>query len=346
MTNPFSKKLLTWYEAYGRHDLPWQKNQSHYRVWISEIMLQQTQVTTVIPYYERFMTSFPDVFSLANADEDSVLHHWSGLGYYARARNIHKTAKIVANDLKGIFPTTVEAFSALPGIGQSTAGAIISFAQQEKAVILDGNVKRVLSRYFAIDDMKKDLWPLAENLTPHKNAHLYNQAIMDLGATLCTRTKPRCQECPVKKDCAGFLTGEPTQYPLKIAKKTRPIKNITMLILENARGEVLLIKRPAKGIWGGLWSFPEMTRSSSFAEDDKINLPLSAQMDKPVVIPCSNQKILAVITHQFTHFTLHITPIVIKTRKKIEGDALVWHKLGENLPGGIAAPVARILDGL
>lgn len=324
----FSKKLLKWYELYGRHDLPWQKNQTHYRVWISEIMLQQTQVSTVIPYYERFMTRFPSVSALAKAPEDEVLSHWSGLGYYARARNLHKTAKIIVSDHKGKFPTTVEGMITLPGIGQSTAGAIISFAQQEKAVILDGNVKRVLSRYFAVDAPKKDLWPLATELTPSKNAHHYNQAIMDLGATLCTRTKPRCQDCPFIQTCAGYQTGNPTTYPVKIdktAQKKRPTKKVNLLIIQNAKKEILLLKRPSKGIWGGLWSFPE----NSYDEIDYTTI-----------------KTLEKITHQFTHFTLIITPIICKTREKIREDNVFWYTLGEKLPGGIAAPVAKILETL
>lgn len=323
MTNSFSKKLLQWYEKYGRHDLPWQKNQTHYRVWISEIMLQQTQVTTVVPYYERFMKSFPTVSALAKAPEDEVLAHWSGLGYYARARNIHKTAKIVCEQFKGKFPTTVEIMQTLPGIGPSTAGAIISFAQQEKAVILDGNVKRVLSRYFAIDDPKQDLWPQATALTPEKNAHHYNQAIMDLGATLCTRTKPRCDHCPVNKACVAFEKNEATLYPVKTAKKARPEKTVTMFIIQNKDGDILLEKRPTKGIWGGLWSFVECEKTHG---------------------KLTEKQNLQTIKHQFTHFTLIITPVLCKTTKKIADDNTFWYKIGSKLPGGIAAPVAKILE--
>ncbi|MDP1574896.1 MAG: A/G-specific adenine glycosylase [Coxiellaceae bacterium] len=334
MANLFSKKLLKWYETYGRHDLPWQKNQTHYRVWISEIMLQQTQVTTVIPYYERFMKDFPTVVALANAKEDEVLSHWSGLGYYARARNIHKTAQRIVTHHHGKFPTTVEAMSELPGIGKSTAGAIISFAQQEKAVILDGNVKRVLARYFAIEKpvnqskTTDEMWVLANELTPEKNAHHYNQAIMDLGATLCTRSKPRCTDCPVQKECVAFAKNEATLYPIKTVKKARPTKKTRMLIIQNKQGEILLIKRPSKGIWGGLWSFPE---------SDENNFQSHA-------LKYLNE--LPQITHQFTHFKLIITPHRFSMTKKIDGNDLFWYKLGEKLPGGIAAPVTKILAKL
>jgi len=330
MKDTFSKKLLSWYKTDGRHDLPWQKNQTHYRVWISEIMLQQTQVTTVIPYYERFMKSFPTLFDLANAPEDEVLAHWSGLGYYARARNIHKTAKIVVENYAGQFPQSVAEIQTLPGIGLSTAGAIVSFAQQIKAVILDGNVKRVLSRYFAISDPKLDLWPLADSLTPIKDAHLYNQAIMDLGATRCTRTKPRCIECPVKKNCKALAENAVANYPVKIPKKARPTKYIHLLIIKKNKSEILFIKRPSKGIWGGLWSFPEqLTLSNTFES-----------------LRFTTQKKLPTLTHQFTHFTLVITPVVCKTQTKKMEDHHFWYKMGDKLPGGIAAPVQKILEML
>ncbi|OGT44679.1 MAG: A/G-specific adenine glycosylase [Gammaproteobacteria bacterium RIFCSPHIGHO2_12_FULL_38_11] len=334
MPNTFSKKLLKWYEQYGRHDLPWQKNPTAYRVWISEIMLQQTQVTTVIGYYDRFMKSFPTVKSLAMATEDAVLSHWSGLGYYARARNIHKTAKIIDGKCKGKFPSSVEAMSELPGIGKSTAGAIISFSLQKKAVILDGNVKRVLARYFAIDkpvnqkDVITEMWALAEKLTPEKNAAKYNQAIMDLGATLCTSAKPRCSDCPFIADCAAYKNNQPTFYPVKIVKKERPVKKVKMYIVENKQGELLLLKRPSTGIWGGLWSFPE-------CENDLPKLKFIEELPE--------------ITHQFTHFTLIITPVRFsvshrKAHTHPFGRVSVLYRLGNALPGGVAAPVTKILN--
>ncbi|MCX7121292.1 MAG: A/G-specific adenine glycosylase [Gammaproteobacteria bacterium] len=338
MPNTFSKKLLKWYEQYGRHDLPWQKNPTSYRVWISEIMLQQTQVTTVLGYYDRFMKSFPNVKSLATATEDAVLSHWSGLGYYARARNIHKTAKIIHEKYNSQFPTTVAEMQELPGIGESTAGAIISFSLGKKAVILDGNVKRVLARYFAIDkplnqkNVSEEMWALAEKLTPEKKAANYNQAIMDLGATLCTRSKPRCTDCPFNTDCVAYKNGQATLYPIKTVKKARPVKKIKMLIIENKQGGILLIKRPSKGIWGGLWSFPECA-----CQDE---------------CECGNNKLKLIealpdITHQFTHFTLIITPIRYRgVHTQATARVSVLYRLGDPLPGGVAAPVTKILNTL
>lgn len=338
----FSTKLLSWYKQYGRHDLPWQKDPTPYRVWISEIMLQQTQVTTVIPYYLRFMQDFPTIKALALATEDDVLSHWSGLGYYARARNIHKTAKIIHHDFNNVFPNTVEKLCELPGIGESTAGAIISFSMQKKAVILDGNVKRVLTRYFAITDPINQkntidaLWHRATKLTPQKEAHHYNQAIMDLGATLCTRTKPRCSDCPFIKTCQAYQQNKTTFYPVKIRKKSRPLKKTRMLIIANQHQDILLLKRPANGIWGGLWSFPEQELTQDYSVFQTIKLTYQDELEK--------------ITHQFTHFTLEIFPMLMKMPKritlKLETQDFIWYKLGTKLPGGVAAPVAKIIDQL
>lgn len=338
----FSKQLLKWYEKYGRHDLPWQQNPTAYRVWISEIMLQQTQVTTVIPYYARFMQRFPTIKALALASEDDVLSHWSGLGYYARARNIYKTAKIIHEQHHGHFPTTVEAMSELPGIGKSTAGAIISFSMQKKAVILDGNVKRVLARYFAIEEPINqkntidNLWTLAEKLTPEKNAHQYNQAIMDLGATLCTRSKPRCDNCPFTKTCQAHQQNKSTFYPVKIGKKARPTKQARMLIIFNQQQEILLLKRPSTGIWGGLWSFPEQELSRDYSAFQSQKLKYIDELEK--------------MTHHFTHFTLEIFPMLVSlsqsAAKKLDTDNAIWYKLGTPLPGGIATPVTKILTQL
>src|SRR3990167_8804803 len=305
----FSNQLLKWYEKYGRHDLPWQKNPTSYRVWISEIMLQQTQVTTVIPYYARFMQRFPDIKVLALATEDEVLSHWSGLGYYARARNIYKTAKIIHEKFHGIFPETVGALNELPGIGLSTAGAIISFSLQKKAVILDGNVRRVLTRYFAIADNVADkktienLWVLAKKLTPEKNANKNNQQ---------------------------------TFYPVKIAKKARPTKKTRMLIIYNHNKEILLLKRPSKGIWGGLWSFPECALEADYTFFQEKKLKYIDELEK--------------IIHQFTHFTLEIFPMILAVRsrvfQKLDTTESIWYKLGSALPGGIASPVAKILNSI
>ena len=340
----FSKQLLRWYKQYGRHDLPWQHNPTAYRVWISEIMLQQTQVVTVIGYYARFMQRFPTLSALATATEDDVLSHWSGLGYYARARNIYKTAKIVQTQFNGEFPETVEALSELPGIGQSTAGAILSFSTQKKAVILDGNVKRVLTRYFAIaapvnqTDTIHALWKLADELTPKKEAHLYNQAIMDLGATLCTRSKPRCSDCPFTSSCLAFKNNQPTFYPVKTTKKARPMKSTRMLIIQNKNNEILLLKRPSQGIWGGLWSFPEYTLQQDYAVFQHENIALKLKyIDE-----------FEKITHQFTHFTLTIHPMIVRVNHranpKFDPTQAMWYKLNTELPGGIATPVTKILN--
>ena len=254
----FASKLLQWFDLYGRKDLPWQHNPSAYRVWVSEVMLQQTQVSTVIPYYQRFMTSFPSLKSLAGATEDQVLHHWSGLGYYARARNLHKTAKLLTSTLDGNFPESLEELEDLPGIGRSTAGAICAIAYQKTASILDGNVKRVLARHEAISGWPgasattKILWRIAEKRTPKERTAAYTQAIMDLGATLCTRTKPRCQECPVKSDCKSLNAGNPESYAAKKPTKKIPTKTCFFLMIYNVSGEFILQKRKSKGLWGGL----------------------------------------------------------------------------------------------
>ncbi len=275
MTDPkkFNSAVLAWFERHGRKDLPWQQGLSPFRVWVSEIMLQQTQVATVIPYYQRFMTRFPDLQSLATAPIDAVLHHWSGLGYYARARNLHKTAQMIQHQYQGVFPSSVASLCELPGIGRSTAGAICSIAYQQPAAILDGNVKRVLSRVHAFEGwpgnarVAKQLWEYAETYTPVERTGEYNQAMMDLGATLCLRSKPLCPACPVSQQCKAFQQGNQQDYPGKKPKRKQPVKQVQMLMIQNPRGELLLQHRPPQGIWGGLWSFPELN-----AEADSLPL--------------------------------------------------------------------------
>lgn len=340
----FAQQLIAWYQNHGRHDLPWQKTMTPYRVWVSEIMLQQTQVTTVIDYYQRFMKRFPSLKSLATAPLDEVLLFWSGLGYYARARNLHKTAQIIQQEQNGRFPSTVEALSKLPGIGKSTAGAILSFSKKEFAVILDGNVKRVLTRFFAFEEpidktaSIKLLWERATNLTPKDQAHHYNQAIMDLGATICTRTKPKCNSCPFIKSCRAYQNNQVLAYPKKTQKKSRPIKQIRMLIIQNKRQEILLLKRPEKGIWGGLWSFPECN-----VDHDHTNWPLQGGFFSAI-----ETKTLAAFKHQFTHFVLEIHPTLLSVDEQISIDSQesIWYTLSSSLPGGIAAPVAKLLEQL
>lgn len=337
----FAKKLIHWFHKHGRHNLPWQANPNTYRVWVSEIMLQQTQVSTVIPYYERFMARFPDITALADALEDEVLSYWSGLGYYARARNLHKTAQLVTTDYEGKMPNTVEQLEKLPGIGRSTAGAIISFATKKFAVILDGNVKRVLTRYTAFDEpLKKSaplkkLWEIADQYTPHDNAHHYNQAMMDLGATICTRTKPKCTQCPLNLNCLAYQQKNPNNYPIKAPKKARPIKQSRFLIIQNNNNQILLYKRAANGIWANLWSFPEKTLN---------DCPLSISIEEKCYSLELKQH-LPSFQHQFTHYTLEVHPIHVQLNDTLilDSNQAIWYTLASDPPGGIPSPVAKLL---
>lgn len=342
-TSAFSDTVLAWYEKHGRKHLPWQQNISPYRVWVSEIMLQQTQVTTVIPYFERFMESFPSVEDLAAASQDEVLHHWTGLGYYARGRNLHKCAQTIVNEHQGQFPNTVEALSALPGIGRSTAGAIASISMGVQAPILDGNVKRVLTRFYAIEGwpgttaVEKSLWAVATKLTPTHSHQQYTQAMMDLGATLCTRSKPACGVCPLQPGCEGYKTGKPTQFPNSKPKKDKPTKATTLLIVENTAGEILLRQRPQTGIWGGLWSFPEVADQAE----------LNAWLQKEVGHDKVNTEILATFRHTFSHYHLDITPL----RLTLLSPAAVvrevndhWYNPNKPSKLGLAAPVKELLS--
>lgn len=337
-------KLLKWFDEFGRHDLPWQKNVTAYRVWVSEIMLQQTQVTTVIPYFTRFMQSFPNVKKLAAADENAVLSHWTGLGYYARARNLHKTAKLIVNDHRSSFPQSVEELEGLPGIGRSTAGAILSLALKKRAPILDGNVKRVFTRVLALNEWPGSktahgkLWRLAEELLPQERVNDYNQALMDLGATLCTRSKPNCEKCPWQSFCAAYAEGNPSKYPVKKPSKTKPHKSTFMLLLKNSRGEILLEKRPASGIWGGLWSFPQIS------DETEIEKICRAQFACKI----SQIKKGRPLKHVFSHYTLNIQPIEARASllKNIclEAPQQIWYNSSQALPGGLAAPVLKLLQ--
>ncbi|MDN5618874.1 MAG: A/G-specific adenine glycosylase [Psychrobacter sp.] len=266
--NSFSPRLLDWFAENGRHDLPWQQHQTDtpnpYIVWLSEVMLQQTQVTTVLPYFARFMDTFPTVQDLAAAEWDTVAEHWAGLGYYARARNLHKGAKqlVAVIEETGEFPQTLAGWEAISGVGPSTAGAIMAMGLHRYGVICDGNVKRVLTRWAAIDGditksaTTKELWALAERLTPADHSGLFAQAMMDMGATLCTRSKPACLLCPVKEDCLAHAEGRETDYPVKAKKQPKPSKFSDALLIENENGEILWLQRPDNGIWGGLWSLP------------------------------------------------------------------------------------------
>ena len=343
--NDFAARLLAWYDRHGRHDLPWQQQPTPYRVWVSEVMLQQTQVVTVIPYFERFMASFPSVKKLADASLDEVLAHWSGLGYYSRARNLHKAAQIIRDQHDGEFPQQFEAVVELPGIGRSTAGAILSLACDQHLPILDGNVKRVLSRFYAVEgwpgkrEVEQRLWQLSENNTPKKRTADYTQAIMDLGATLCSRSNPRCAECPVSSDCIAMAQGMVAEFPGKKPRKSLALKEVIMPVVINTSGEVLLYRRPPAGIWGGLWSLPEFSDQSE----------LSSWCEKRD-IPVDSRKKLAPVRHGFTHFQLQITPYRCELKGDAslvaEGCAEAWHSLIQLGKLGLPAPVRRILQGI
>jgi len=340
VTSPgFAAKLVGWQKKHGRHDLPWQLSRDPYRIWLSEIMLQQTQVGTVIPYYEKFIARFPEVASLARAPLDEVMKLWSGLGYYSRARNLHAAAQVIA--AHGGFPRTREALEALPGIGRSTAAAIAALAYGGREAILDGNVKRVLARHFAVPGYPGDarverrLWELAESLLPQRDNARYTQALMDLGATLCRGLNPECGRCPVAGTCAARRQNAVERFPEPRPRKALPVKRTAMLLLVH-RGEVLLEKRPATGIWGGLWSLPEIPTSGD---------PSRHCAERFGARVASLEK-LPQLTHGFTHFTLRIRPVVceigaVETRASEGG--CVWLAIGEAARGAVPAPVRKLL---
>ncbi len=343
---PFSDQVLDWYDQHGRKHLPWQQNITPYRVWISEIMLQQTQVATVILYFEKFMASFPDVQTLALASDDEVMHHWSGLGYYSRARNLHKAARKVAEEYSGIFPTSVEQLIELPGIGRSTAGAIASISMGIRAPILDGNVKRVLARYRAINgwpgttSVANQLWKIAEEYTPFERVADYTQVMMDLGALVCTRTKPSCLICPLQDSCQAHALGQETLFPSSKPKKEKPVKSVRMLMMVNQFGEVLLEKRPPAGIWGGLWGFPETTLEGDLSE---------AVMTSTGMTP-ENTEEWQPFRHTFSHYHLDITPIktfVSGSGLEVnDGEKWRWFQPDQPSALGLAAPVTKLLKKL
>ncbi len=343
--NDFAARLLAWHARHGRHDLPWQREPTPYRVWVSEIMLQQTRVATVIPYFERFLAAFPDVERLAAAPLDAVLAHWSGLGYYARARHLHAAARQVVARHGGWLPLDLEALQALPGIGRSTAGAILSLSGHGRAVILDGNVKRVLTRHEAIADwpgqaaVQRRLWALAERLTPQERVAEYNQALMDLGATLCTRTRPACPACPLRATCRAHAEGDPQRYPGRRPARRRPRRHTHALLLQRD-GAVLLERRPPDGIWGGLWSLPERDDPAHLADWLWQRYRLRAGPARPAGAP---------FVHVFTHFELEITPWHVPVTE-VPPDAAelaavpwLWYKPGQTPPGGLPAPIRRLL---
>ena len=340
----FAGRLLDWFDAHGRKDLPWQSPQDPYRTWVSEIMLQQTQVQTVVPYFERFIARFPDVTSLADAAQDEVLQHWSGLGYYARARNLHRAAQIVRDDYAGEFPDTLDAVMALPGIGRSTAGAILALSMNQRHPILDGNVKRVLARHEAIGgwpgttSVAKRLWEVAERNTPHARVAAYTQAIMDLGATLCTRSNPACDRCPVAADCTARNDVSVTLFPGRRPKKDKPLRATTMVLACHER-HVYLERRPESGIWGGLWSLPEVNGT-----------PVEDWCRERLAVKVGRIDQWEVLRHSFSHYDLDIRPIVVRIEAPLSKVAdfadAAWHPLDNELPGGVAAPVSKLIEQL
>jgi len=342
----FSDAVLDWFDQHGRKNLPWQQNTTPYRVWVSEIMLQQTQVSTVIPYFERFMQTFPDVAALAQAKEDEVLHLWTGLGYYARARNLHKTAQIIHQQHANEFPLTQQGLENLPGIGRSTAGAVLSLSMQQRAPILDGNVKRVLSRFKAIEGWSghsktlQELWLLAEQLTPQQRFADYTQAMMDLGATLCTRSQPQCQSCPLLQHCVAHKSDSVKNYPQGKPRKTIPTRDAFFLILHNNAGEVLLEKRPAQGIWGGLWSLPQHEEKEQ----------LIYQLEQKLQAQIQTTESLPAIRHTFSHFHLNIHPVLASVShvpaQIMAGDKQRWYHPRQLTGIGLAAPIKTLLSKL
>lgn len=337
----FQHSILTWFDKQGRKDLPWQQHITPYRVWLSEIMLQQTQVSTVIPYFNAFITKFPSLESLATASLDEVLPYWSGLGYYARARNLHKTAQQIHQQQR--FPDTLPELMALSGIGQSTAGAILSIAFHNSHPILDGNVKRVLARYKAVDGwtgdahINKQLWAISTELTPIERCADYTQAMMDLGATVCTRSKPACSVCPLNSHCVARLTGRVAQLPTPKPKKTLPIKHCVFLLLRNQQRQLWLEKRPPTGIWGGLWSLPEFASIESAREWCLINNVIIAQQQQ---LPC--------LRHTFSHYHLDYTPLLIDTNNPMnfvmEARQSLWYNADQVDNIGLAAPIKQLLQ--
>lgn len=341
----FARKLLHWYDQHGRKDLPWQQNKTSYRVWVSEIMLQQTQVASVIGYYQRFMEHFPTIQALAQAEEDAVLAQWAGLGYYARARNLHKSAQIVVNEHKGKFPAQLDDIVALPGIGRSTAGAICSISMQDSHPILDGNVKRVLCRLHGVQTWpgerktEQELWLLANAYTPTNRCDDYTQAIMDFGATLCTRSKPACTNCVFNTHCSAYLTNSTHSIPASKPKKAKPEKELWFADIR-CKDKILLEKRPSPGIWGGLYSLPELSRALSFEE-------LEYELERSFGIKVLGVEEQAPFTHVFSHYKLHAHPVTVRVANLphavSESHARNWHLEKDIYKLGLPAPIKKYL---
>jgi A/G-specific adenine glycosylase len=342
----FAVALLAWFDGFGRKHFPWQQHISPYRVWVSEIMLQQTQVATVIPYYERFMQRFPDVGALASAADDEVLHLWTGLGYYARARNLLRAARLIVAEHGGEFPDTLEAVQALPGIGRSTAGAILAISKSQRHPILDGNVKRVLTRYFGIQGfpgetaVERQLWALADACTPAQRVANYTQAIMDLGATVCVRSRPLCVVCPMHEGCVARREGMQAILPTPKPRKERPSRTAYVAILRREDGAVLLERRPPVGIWGGLWTFPQFD-----ARDEAIVWMEQHSMDASLTT-----QTLPPYSHSFTHFDLTLQPLLVRNAREIldvaDAQQYCWYDVRQPAKIGLAKPAVDLIRGL
>jgi A/G-specific adenine glycosylase len=343
--SPIATPLLAWHARAGRHDLPWQSDRTPYRVWVSEIMLQQTQVATVRPYYERFVRRFPDVRSLAAAGVDEVLHLWSGLGYYARARNLHRAAGLICAEHGAQLPRDFAGLARLPGIGRSTAGAILALSAGARFPILDGNVRRVLSRYFGVAGGKttaagtRRLWELSERCTPAARIAGYTQAIMDLGATVCVRSKPRCEACPLSAGCRARRSGRQHERPASRSAPARRKRSVVMVVAQHADGTVLLERRPESGVWGGLWCLPEFATATAAQAFIRDALLTRAAEPRP----------LSAIEHGFTHFDLIISPLLVPcagAAAAVEQGASLWYNVRAPARIGLPAPITALLESL
>jgi A/G-specific adenine glycosylase len=345
VTKRFATRLLHWFVRHGRHDLPWQHPRTPYRVWLSEVMLQQTQVAAVVPYFERFVARIPDVASLASAHDDEVMRLWAGLGYYARARNLLRAARAIVEQHRGEFPRDFDQVAALPGIGRSTTGAILAQAFGLRYAILDGNVRRVLARHAGIAGWPGDpkvqakLWSIAENFLPRTRLPDYTQAIMDLGAQVCLPRAPRCDACPVRADCIAFATNGQSGLPSPRPKRARPLRKAQMLVIENRDGHILLERRAPAGLWGGLWCLPMCDAAIDWREYCRDALRVVA--GEPQSLPA--------IKHGFTHFELEIAPVRLRLKKSVGADLRPefqrsWTRMDQLAALGLPAPVKKLLS--
>jgi A/G-specific adenine glycosylase len=346
MTDTFAPRLapalLSWWDRHGRKDLPWQRDPTPYRVWVSEIMLQQTQVATAIPYYEAFMRRFPDVRSLATAPLDEVLHLWSGLGYYARARNLRRAAQAILTAHGGEFPATIDEVMDLPGVGRSTAGAVLALSRNERHAILDGNVKRVMARYFGVEGypgepaVERRLWALSEACTPHRRVAEYTQAVMDLGATVCTRSRPTCLLCPVSANCLARARNLQQQLPARRPRAARPAREAWLIVAMRGGHKVLLERRPPSGIWGGMWALPECPTRAHAEQWCREHLAGAARSRPGTPL-----------RHAFSHFDYHMRPLVVHCLGKAgslrDDDRFLWYDTRRPARVGLPKPIATVI---